>query len=265
MIFSLEYCVHNAIENAPFKIERPEGSYRYLFFHFNTSVTLKYNGENVVLDPGTCILFTPGKPQYFFTEKSRLNHDYLDFILYDNDFFKKIAFPTNKPFNIRNNEFVGNMIKEIVDEKSNENIGSNYMVDSKMIDFFVSLSRKYHHKKTFSYDKYMNEIREEFEKMRLLMYEKPDGLKISSLAQERGFSITRFSTLYKTFFGVTPTEDLKKARISRVRDLLKNGCSTREIIKIVGFSSEEYFYRWFKKNFYVTKEDYVKVFMETEI
>ena len=264
MLFSLEYCVHNAIENAPFKIDRPEGSYRYLFFHFSTAVMINLGGENIQLDPGTCILFAPGKKQYFYTEKSRLNHDYLDFVLYDNDFFKKIGFPINKPFNIRDHEMVGKLIKEIVDEKESDNIGLIYQIDAKLINFFVTLSRKYHYKKTFSHDKYMNEIREEFEKLRLEIYEKPDGLKIANIATEKGFSLTRFSTLYKTFFGVTPSEDLTKARVSRVRDLLKKGYSTREIIKMVGFSSDEYFYRWFKKNFLVTKEDYVNVFMEME-
>lgn len=32
MIFKIEYLEANAIESAPFKIDRPEGSYRYIFF-----------------------------------------------------------------------------------------------------------------------------------------------------------------------------------------------------------------------------------------
>jgi AraC-like DNA-binding protein len=264
MIFSLEYCSTNAIENAPFKIDRPEGSYRYIFFHFVTAVTMVLNDEVININPGTCILYSPGKKQYFYTEKSRLNHDYIDFLLYDKDFFKKINFPVNKPFNIRNSELINNLIQEIADEKMMENLGYQYNIEAKMINFFVTLSRKYHHKKTYSYDKYMNEVKEDFEKMRLDMFQKPDGLKIADIAKKQGFSLTRFSVLYKNFFGCTPSEDLNKARIERVEDLLKNGYSTREIIKIIGFSSEEYFYRWFKKNFYITKEDYVKVIIGTE-
>ena len=35
----IEYLGSNIIENQPFKIDRPEGSYRYIFFHFVYSRT----------------------------------------------------------------------------------------------------------------------------------------------------------------------------------------------------------------------------------
>ena len=265
MILNLEYCGLNVIESAPFKIDRPEGSYRYIFFHFSTAVVMVINGETIHLDPGTCILYTPGKKQLFYTEKSRLNHDYLDFTVDDDSFFKKINFPLNKPFNIRNSELIGQLIEEIQNEKTLQNLGFLYKMNALMINFFITLSRKYHHKTTHINDKYMTEVKNKFEELRLEIYQKPDGLKIQTIAKQQGFSLTHFSTLYKGFFGCTPSEDLNKARISRVKDLLRNGYSTREIIKTIGFSSEEYFYRWFKKNFYVTKDEYVNIFMETEI
>ena len=60
------------------------------------------------------------------------------------------------------------------------------------------------------------------------------------------------------YFHTTPIKDLTNARISRVEELIGNGLSTKEIIRKIGFSSEEYFYRWFKKHFKMTKEDYIK-------
>lgn len=265
MIFNLEYCADNAIENAPFKIDRPEGSYRYIFFHFSTSVTIKLGGEETVLDPGTCILYEPGRKQYFYTEKSRLNHDYIDFVLNEKDFFKKINFPVNKPFKIKESELITKLIKEIIDEQNSESLGSHYYVESKMIEFFVLIARKFHHRKTYSYNRYKNEIKEIFEQLRLTIYENPDQLKISNIAKKLGFSLTRFSSLYKTFFGVTPIEDLTKARMSRVNDLIQEGKTTKEIVKIIGFSSEEYFYRWFKQNFKTTKEEYINKLLSQEL
>ena len=92
MILKVEYCAANIIENAPFKIDRPEGSYRYIFFHFTSQVTLVINNEEVIAHPGTCILYTPNEAQKFYVEKNRLNHDYIDFILFDESFLKKINF-----------------------------------------------------------------------------------------------------------------------------------------------------------------------------
>ena len=45
MLFQIEYCAANVIENAPFKIDRPDGSYRYIFFHFTSQVTMEIKGE----------------------------------------------------------------------------------------------------------------------------------------------------------------------------------------------------------------------------
>ena len=73
MIFKIEYIGPQTVENAPFTIDRPDGSYRYIFFHFISPVTLVIDNQKVDAIPGTCILFTPRKEQKFFVEKNRLN------------------------------------------------------------------------------------------------------------------------------------------------------------------------------------------------
>ena len=122
---------------------------------------------------------------------------------------------------------------------------------------FINLSRKYHHRKKYNFQQYNDSLKSRFEQTRLDMYQLPDDIKVASLAKKMGFSISRFNELYKVYFKTTPIKDLTKARISRVDDLIKEGYSTKEIIKKIGFASEEYFYRWFKKNFKMTKENYV--------
>lgn len=262
MIFKLEYCAANQIENAPFKIERPDGSYRYIFFHFTSQVVIELGEKTITSQPGTCILYTPQTPQYFYVDKNRLNHDYIDFILLEDDFFKKINFPINTPFNPRDSHNINNIIKKISEEKNSVEIGSGYSCEAKMIDFFVNLSRKYHYRKTYNNEKYADTLKTKFEELRLNIYQLPDELNISSIAKSMGFSLSRFNELYKEYFKTTPIKDLTKARISRVEDLIKEGYRTKEIIKKIGFSSEEYFYRWFKKHFNITKEDYVKSLIE---
>ena len=148
--------------------------------------------------------------------------------------------------------------QKIFEEKTGSKIGSQYLVASKMVDLFVNLSRKLHHRKTYDIHRYADSLKLRFEEIRLNMYQVPDDIKVSSLAKLMGFSLSRFNELYKMYFDTTPIADLTKARISRVDDLIKEGHSTKEIIKKIGFSSEEYFYRWFKKNFKMTKDEYVK-------
>ena len=118
MIFTLEYCAVNAIENAPFKIDRPDGSFRYIFFHFTSQVVIKINGKDTVCSPGTCILYEPNVYQHFFVENNRLNHDYIDFISNEENFFKEINFPVNIPFNPKDSKYINSILTQIVDEKT---------------------------------------------------------------------------------------------------------------------------------------------------
>ena len=257
MIFQIEYLGVNAIENAPFKIERPEGSYRYIFFHFLSEVKIEINGKETVASPGTCILYTPNTTQKFYVEDNRLNHDYIDFILLDDDFFTKIDFPLNIPFNPKDSKYINEIITQISNEKSDVKLGSIYKVESLIIDLFISLTRKYHSRKTYSFEKFSDIQRSNFEELRLQIYQKPDHLKIASIAKSIGFSVSRFNELYKTYFNTTPIKDLTKARVERVKELINEGYSTKEIIKIIGFTSDEYFYRWFKKHFKTTKNNFI--------
>ena len=88
------------------------------------------------------------------------------------------------------------------------------------------------------------------------MYQCPDNIEVSTLVNQLGFSPSRFNYLYKKFFNVSPINDLTIARKLRVKEMIENNMSTKEIIKAIGFESEEYFYRWFKKEFNMTKNEY---------
>ena len=257
MLFAIEYCRANAIENAPFKISRKDGSARYIFFHFSSQVVIKISDdEEIVCSPGTCVLFEPSVYQYFYVENNRLNHDYIDFDLSDDSFFKKIHFPLNKPLNFKNSKYVNEMISNIEKEFNGIEIGNKYRCQSLMLELFVSISRKYHNRKAYSNEKYINLQKTKFEEIRLNIYQSPDELKISMITKEMGYSASRFNELYKKFFNCTPIEDLTLARISRVKDLIVEGYPTKEIIRLLGFKSNEYFYRWFKQNFKMTINEY---------
>ena len=94
----IEHLGSNVIENQPFKIDRPDGSYRYIFFHFTSKVIVEIDGQIIEANPGSCILYEPQIKQKFYVNDNRLNHDYIDFIIEDESFFKKIKFPLNTIF-----------------------------------------------------------------------------------------------------------------------------------------------------------------------
>lgn len=254
-MFNIEYVASNAIENYPFEIDRHDGSYRYIFFHFTSKVIIKINNETIIANPGSCILYAPRFPQAFKAFNSRLNHDYVDFTIDDNTFFEKIKFPLNTLLYPRMSEDISKLIAEMYKEHKEALNGYELMSDSLLTELFVKILRKISHK-SISRKNYDDTLKEKFEKMRLNMYQCPDNIEVSTLVNQLGFSPSRFNYLYKKFFNVSPINDLTIARKLRVKEMIENNMSTKEIIKAIGFESEEYFYRWFKKEFNMTKNEY---------
>ena len=256
MYFDIRKCDINVIENATFKIWRPNGIALYIFFYFSSQVIIKTGDDEIVCAPGTCILYEPNSYQCFYVDKNRLNHDYIVFNLKVPTFFKDIKFPVNKPLNFKNTEKISDLVHQIIEEEKGIKIGNVYKYDMLMLELFIYISRTYHNKKTYSNDFYTEEQRVEFERIRLEIYKSPELLNVSKIAKNTGYSLARFSELYKKFFGCTPITDLTEAKKLRVKLLLIDNLKTKEIIKQMGFSGEIYFYRWFKQNFKMTLNEY---------
>lgn len=255
MYYNVIKCSVNAIENAPFTIIRNE-MVDYLFLFFSCQVTININGEELDYPPGTCILYEPLTYQHFYVNKNRLNHSFITFSLNISTFFNDIKFPVNKPIILKNTEKIIELMHQIIEEENGIKLGNKYKRDSLMTELFIYISRVYHSKKTYSNEIYVENQRTEFEEIRLEMYKYPDILSVSAIAKKAGYSLVRFTELYKKFFGTTPIDDLTQARIIRVKILLQEETKTKEIVKLLGFSSEIYFYRWFKSNFKMTINEY---------
>ncbi len=255
MIFKLDYFGYQAIEKAPFEILRPEGSARYIFFHFNSSVNIMINYKLVEAPPGSCIIYEPRVPQHFYVERVNLNHDYLDFTSTSHQFFKEIRFPLNTILSPMMSSYISSIMEKIHSESNSNRLGSEYMIDSLMKTLFVSISRKLHNF-TFSSIEYERTLQRKFEKIRLDLYHRPGSFSVSSMASELDFSLSHFCSLYKKFFNTTPVTDLTKARVSFIKNSNLSELSTYDISMKLGFKSIEYFYRWFKLNFHDTPSEY---------
>jgi AraC-like DNA-binding protein len=257
MLFNLHYIGYQALEKAPFEITRPEGSARYIFFHFTSSVKFEIDGKVIEAAPGSCILYEPRHPQKFFVENINLNHDYLDFSCKNADFFKDIRLPLNTIISPSLSNVIVSSIEKIHQETNTNRLGSEYIIQSIMETLFVSISRKIHNF-SFSSADYEKTLQRKFEQIRLNMYQKPSEFKVKNMANMLDFSISHFSHLYKKFFNVKPIDDLTNARVEFIKNQNIDSISTYELTRSLGFDSTEYFYRWFKQNFGITPKEHKK-------
>lgn len=264
MDFKLHYFGHDVIENAPFSIDRPEGSYRYIFFHFTSSVFIETSDGVIEASPGSCIMYQPGVKQKFFVEKHRLKHDYLDFTIHDPDFLDKIRFPLNTIIYPRMSHDISSTIELIHKEDNTNRVGSEYVISSKLTYLFINISRKIHNHAVGSNRKYAEEQRQKFENLRLSIYHNPEYFSVKKMASSIDFSLPYFNQLYKRYFGITPIKDLNTARKKFVDKLIRENETSRIITKKLGFSSVEYYYRWFKNTFNMTPTQYIQLLQEKE-
>jgi AraC-like DNA-binding protein len=258
MDFKLHYFGHDVIENAPFSIDRPEGSYRYIFFHFTSSVFIETSDGIIEASPGSCIIYEPGKKQKFFVEKYRLKHDYLDFTLNDPEFFKNIRFPLNTIIYPRLSPYISSRIEFIHKEDNTSRVGSSYIISSAITNLFIDISRKIHNHSVGSNRKYTEEQSKNFEDLRLSIYHNPEQYTVKKMAHSIDFSLPYFNQLYKRYFGITPIKDLNLARKKFVSKLVIDHEPSKIITKKLGFSSVEYYYRWFKNTFGMTPTEYIQ-------
>ena len=81
--------------------------------------------------------------------------------------------------------------------------------------------------------------------------------KIGEMATKMGLSTSRFASLYKNEFNISPTEDLIQTRIDQSKKMLAGSkVSIKKVSVACGFESVHYFHRAFKKRANITPKHF---------
>jgi len=80
---------------------------------------------------------------------------------------------------------------------------------------------------------------------------------INQMSEKMGLSTSRFASLYKKEFKISPTEDLIQTRIDQAKKMLSSSkVSIKKVSTACGFESVHYFHRAFKKRVYLTPKHF---------
>ena len=81
--------------------------------------------------------------------------------------------------------------------------------------------------------------------------------KIDEMAEKMQLSTSRFASLYKQTFKISPTEDLIQTRIDQAKKMLSESkVSVKKVSEACGFESVHYFHRAFKKRSNITPKHF---------
>lgn len=218
----------------------------YIFLHFLTPAILHFE-EDVAVKPGGCVFFEPYSEQYFSSPDVELLHDWFHA---DEDLGKimnKYGIESRRVYYPQDSDQITKLITEIELENLKKHSYYQDMIHSSIEKLMISLSRA----DDLAQDnwKIAETRRTEMENARKRIHmEYARNWSVEEMAKLVNLSPSRFYTIYKRIFGVSPMHDLCMTRIQRARMLLNHGgYSIEEVSELTGYNNQYHFIRQFKQ------------------
>lgn len=236
---------HDWPEGAGFVISRPIGCDNITFLHFKNSVRLKCGGKTTVLQPDACIFYAPGTQQWFKSDTD-LVHNWMHFEKTNISRLNKLGIKTDTVYYPANTDFITELFSRAENEFFSEYDFKEDLTELYFSEFLLLFSRAIKTQKPLPTVHYRE--REALSAVRNEILLHPERhLSVEEMAKSAYLSPSRFHTVYKSVFGVTPNFDAITARISKAKNMLiGTNSSIREISDALGYNNETHFIRQFK-------------------
>lgn len=237
-------------------INRKNGHKDYTLLHFLKSVQILYDGNMITTEPHAVIIFRPGTRQYF-TSKLPIVHDWIHFRGDVEGMIKTEIMELDKLYYPSRTEFITELTKELETEFYSERQGRERMIELKFEELLLKLERAVSGDTEPKFD---IETTEKFRYLRGKMFASlQEKWSVERMADEVGFSKSRFNSIYKSIYGITPTADLIEARLNSAKNMLLFGTKKiEEIADRLGYGNTTHFIRQFKKETGVSPGEYRK-------
>lgn len=170
---------------------------------------------------------------------------------------EKYPLPLNKAFHIDEWMLLRRYFNTLASEYNSEMTGSSDMIESIVTQMIITLHRAY---------KKQDICHEDFHQIstvrRKIMKNPGKKWTLKEMAEMTGYSVSRFSELYKRAYNISPINDVIEHRISLAKMLLLSGqASISYVADTCGFNTVNYFSKLFKASTGYTPSEYIKNFM----
>ena len=235
---------HRKHEKNDYHIVREKGQSAINFVHFILPAAVIIDGREYVTDKDSCIIYTPGNRQEYRNYNGILLNNYITFQVNDPDFTGRFGLPENEVFNISNGDEVTDIIEWLAWAAADKTEPHGEDIVNQTVKLFHTLSALYVDNDPSL--RRMLETKQRFIALRDEMRNDPRRWTIEKMAKQVWLTRSRFTVLYKNFFGISPNADLINIKVEYAEKLLTNTeTSVTDIAKQCGYSSVEYFIRLF--------------------
>ncbi|MFA5341159.1 MAG: AraC family transcriptional regulator [Clostridia bacterium] len=236
---------HEWPEKAGFVLDRPNGPSEYIFLHYFNSVDLLCNNEVVRTKPHACIVISANKHQWFRSEQ-KLVHDWFHFTGEITENMGKYNILPDKVYYPYDSLEITSTVRKMESEFFTDSEYSKRLCELYIEQIFIIMARS--DDPQLSALNVKKPLSEKVEQVRKKMFSAPwEEWPVEKMAKLAGLSESRFYTVYRSLYKITPNRDLIFARIEKAKNILQTeGYSVNEASEALGYNSVYHFIRQFK-------------------
>lgn len=231
-----------------FCFDKPDGRPRWLFMYFCTPFVFRRDGLLCEGHAGECLLHPPGTPIFHGPTDAMTDGFVDDWFYFGGDDAAKLveecALPCNETFTIADFTPIRGHLASLLYEDSSPRAGSPVMQACLIAQILVELRRGLliGGRADESAYRTLSRTRD------YILANAHEYWTLERMAKQSGYSVSRFTLLYRRYFDSSPTADLIRARIMSARNLLLySDHSVSRISELCGFSSLQYFTRTYRE------------------
>lgn len=230
-------------EEKGFTINRPRGIKEYTFLRFHGSVKLLVDGQVITTPPGACIIYDMDTPQWF-QSPGPLIHDWMHMTGPVTQSLEAVGLQTDRLYLPGNGQFITAILREIEFELLTHPEEDNPLPELKYRELLIKLSRAIHRE-----GEVKPATRAQLRQVRSQVFARLDqNWTVKEMAELAFISPSRFHSVYRAAFGISPMDDLIHARIDTAKNRLCNSEETvNDLAAALGYRNVTHFCRQFKK------------------
>lgn len=231
-------------EKAGFVIDRPRGLQEYTFLHFHQSMEILIGDEVETVPPGAVIIYAPDTPQWFRSPEL-LTHDWMHMTGDVESFLLAAGLESDKLYYPVNGAFITPILRQIELEVLTKQPDSEVLSNLKFRELLLLLRRScagQEEKPDSAAVKQLRLVR------RTVFAQLDQPWTVSQMATLAYLSPSRFHALYRAAFGISPMDDLIRARIDTAKNRLTDtDLPVQTLAQELGYRNVTHFCRQFKQ------------------
>ena len=243
----------NVGELTPKEIQHISNGYEFYLFQSDAIINLPSGISEVKY--GDCILYGENDSVDLKASGEPLECSLISFKSADcKKFLSDIDLEISKIYHPVQTYFVDSILDKINKEHNAKDLHFEKALSIHIQELLLKISRFVRQDFVLSLPDHAQKLRE----LRTEVHENfPKRWTIENMSQIMGLSASRFASLYKQIFNISPTEDLIRTRIDQSKKMLSaTKVSIKKVSAACGFESVHYFHRAFKKRIGITPKHF---------